>query len=284
MHRIRRPASPQEHHSRTVAGDKSMFVSTELLNQPQVCVWCITSVNRLPRKLRPISVFAMQSWQPIACLHWCLQIMATQQLSVQAHRCTHAFLWTWDRGKWPAREMGPQPVPHLIESKFLLYVLNGLLSSTAVLVQPLWLSREIPKPQYPFEKTQGEEQQDNPLPVTLVPLPLRLQRSKSRQGTNACTGMLCSALSCLHAFDYNSLSCGALHVPGGRTPVVRLDRMRPNRQSNESEPTASEECGRKDTTAGAIHCAGAKRSRVSDLACGFQDFIHATLTNMEFQI
>jgi hypothetical protein len=86
--------------------------------------------------------------------------------------------------------MGPQPVPHLIESKFLLYVLNGLLSSTAVVMQPLWLSGDIPKPQYPFKKGQGEEEQPNPLPVTLVPLPLRLQRSKKRQGANSCTGLL----------------------------------------------------------------------------------------------
>lgn len=84
--------------------------------------------------------------------------------------------------------MGPQPVPHLIESKFLLYVLNGLLACTAVLMQPLWLRGEIPKPQYPFQKGGVRETEPHPLPVTLVPLPLRLQRSKTHQGTTGCTG------------------------------------------------------------------------------------------------
>jgi hypothetical protein len=107
---------------------------------------------------------------------------------MQAHSCTHAFLWTWQRDVWPAKDLGPQPVPHLIPSKFLLYVLNGLLACTAVLMQPLWLSGEIPKPQQPFEKPGAGKDAVNPLPVTLVPLPLQSQRSKSAPGSMLCAG------------------------------------------------------------------------------------------------
>jgi hypothetical protein len=110
-------------------------------------------------------------------------------VDLQAHSCTHAFLWTWQRETWPAKDMGPQPVPHLVPSKFLLYVLNGLLSCTAVLMQPLWLVGDIPTPQQPFERPGAGGDTVNPLPVTLVPLPLQSQRSKSCPDSMFCAGV-----------------------------------------------------------------------------------------------
>ena len=124
--------------------------------------------------------------------------------AVQAHGCTHALLWTWQRDTWPAKDMGPQPVPHLFSSKFLLYVLNGLLSCTAVLMQPLWLSGDIPKPQQPFERPGASGNMPNPLPITLLPLPLQAQRSKSHPSAVYCAGVPwqhCDSRHSLRPFD-----------------------------------------------------------------------------------
>lgn len=110
---------------------------------------------------------------------------------LQAHKCTHAFLWTWQRDIWPAKDMGPQPVPHLVSSKFLLFILNGLLSTTAVLMQPLWLDGEVPQPRQAFERHREAAPADHPLPVALLPLPLQAQRSKSAPSTVLCAGAVC---------------------------------------------------------------------------------------------
>jgi hypothetical protein len=139
-----------------------------------------------------------------------------QRHTLQAHRCSHALLWMWKRESWPAKDLGSQPVPHLIARKFLLYVLNGLLSCSAVLMQPLWLSGDIPKPQYPFEKASGTAGVKNPLPVTLLPLPLRAQTSKASPGTTTCTGGVSHLmLSCfLMSFDSIAKFSSNLRRPG----------------------------------------------------------------------
>ena len=67
---------------------------------------------------------------------------------MQAHGCTHALVWAWDADKWPAKEFGQTTIPHLLDATFLLYILNGLLVSTAVLIQPLWLSTAASEPVY----------------------------------------------------------------------------------------------------------------------------------------
>ncbi|GIM16671.1 hypothetical protein Vretimale_19263 [Volvox reticuliferus] len=55
-------------------------------------------------------------------------------------RCTHALLTPWDEDTEPGksgRSHGTEGQMMLVESSFLLYTLNELLSRTAVLVQPL---------------------------------------------------------------------------------------------------------------------------------------------------
>ena len=84
--------------------------------------------------------------------------------------------------------MGPQPVPHVVPATFLLHALNGLLTSSAVLMQPLWLSGDIPRPQYPFQRAAKRPDEPHPLPVALVPLPLRTEGGKSPAGCITCAG------------------------------------------------------------------------------------------------
>lgn len=92
----------------------------------------------------------------------------------QAHNCTHGFLWPWDASKWPGKDMGQQPVPHLLERKFLIYVINGLLSCSAVLFQPVWLTTPALRAAAPAAALLADGDGDAPsLPlVALVPLPL----------------------------------------------------------------------------------------------------------------
>jgi hypothetical protein len=85
--------------------------------------------------------------------------------------------------------MGQQPVPHLVENTFLLYVLNGLLSCTAVLMQPLWSPHgSVPKPKQGVppsvraSRGQGNTkapakatlEMEAPVSIAFVPLPLQL--------------------------------------------------------------------------------------------------------------
>jgi hypothetical protein len=126
---------------------------------------------------------------------------------VQAHGSTHAFLWPWEPEKWPGKDMGNQAAPHLVENTFLLYVLNGLLSCTAVLVQPIWSPHGAvakPKEQVPASIRAASRGQGNtkapattkvaveaPVSIGLVPLPLQLADGDDRNGTAVhCRGVL----------------------------------------------------------------------------------------------
>eukprot|EP00892_Ulva_mutabilis_P007530 jgi/Ulvmu1/5149/UM021_0166.1 len=120
-----------------------------------------------------------------------------------AHGCTHAFLWPWEPEKWPGKDMGQLHVPHLVDSKFLLYILNGLLSCTAVLLQPLWLSSsDSGKPaQSPAiaaaarssrnapTKTSTQCEGEAPVKVALVGLPLYVEEGVGRPGVTTCHGL-----------------------------------------------------------------------------------------------
>ena len=108
--------------------------------------------------------------------------------------------------------MGNQPVPHLVENTFLLYVLNGLLSCTAVLMQPLWSplgSVAKPKERVPASVRAAARGQGNtkapatttleleaPVSIGLVPLPLQLADEGRKNGAAVhCKGVRCT---CLH--------------------------------------------------------------------------------------
>lgn len=127
---------------------------------------------------------------------------------MQAHGCTHAFLWPWEPEKWPGKDMGQLHVPHLVDSKFLLYILNGLLSCTAVLLQPLWLSStDSGKPaQSPAiaaaarssrnapAKSSAQGEGEAPVKVALVGLPLHVEDGGGRPGVSICRGASPSTL------------------------------------------------------------------------------------------
>ena len=99
--------------------------------------------------------------------------------------------------------MGQLHVPHLVDSKFLLYILNGLLSCTAVLLQPLWLSSsDSGKPtQSPAiaaaarssrnapAKTSSQGESEAPVKVALVGLPLHVEEGGGRPGMTICRGV-----------------------------------------------------------------------------------------------
>ena len=106
--------------------------------------------------------------------------------------------------------MGNQPVPHLVENTFLLYVLNGLLSCTAVLMQPLWSplgSVTKPKERVPASVRAAARGQGNtkapatttlemeaPVSIGLVPLPLQLADGDRGNGASVqCKGALAAA-------------------------------------------------------------------------------------------
>ena len=134
------------------------------------------------------------------CIHKYAQsfvftLSQSQSLSVlQAHGCTHAFLWPWEPEKWPAKDMGQQPVPHLVENTFLLYVLNGLLSCTAVLMQPLWSPNgAVAKPKEAAKtgsKGQGNTKApakatlelEAPVSIGLLPLPVQVEDAENPGG------------------------------------------------------------------------------------------------------
>lgn len=98
--------------------------------------------------------------------------------------------------------MGQLHVPHLVDSKFLLYILNGLLSCTAVLLQPLWLSssdngnpaqspaiaaaarssRNAPA------KSSAHGDGEAPVKVALAGLPLHVEDNPGRPGVAMCRG------------------------------------------------------------------------------------------------
>jgi hypothetical protein len=85
--------------------------------------------------------------------------------------------------------MGRQPVPHLIERKFLIYILNGLLTCSAVMLQPVWLTEHGVKAAAPAAAlVDGQDAPQLP-PVALVPLPLT---GCSTAGSNRvkCSGVL----------------------------------------------------------------------------------------------
>lgn len=146
-------------------------------------------------------------------------------LLLQAQGCTHAFLWPWEPEKWPGKDMGQQPVPHLVENTFLLYVLNGLLSCTAVLMQPLWSpngSVAKPKERLPASVRAAQRGQGNtkapstttlemeaPVSIGLVPLPLRLaEGGNKKNGAVHCKGVLLKLpLLCLTAVPVLALLC-----------------------------------------------------------------------------
>jgi hypothetical protein len=99
--------------------------------------------------------------------------------------------------------MGQLQVPHLVESKFLIYILNGLLSCTAVLIQPLWLSAKGSKPaQTPAiaaaarssrnapAKGSNKAELESPVKVGLVSLPLKLLEGDGSEHVVLCKGVL----------------------------------------------------------------------------------------------
>jgi hypothetical protein len=102
--------------------------------------------------------------------------------------------------------MGQLPIPHLIENTFLLYVLNGLLSCTAVLVQPMWLPKgaAVKKPLDTTVKTSSRGtatkapaktmvEAEAPVAIGLVILPLQIDSSDGP--SVRCKGMPFSMLS-----------------------------------------------------------------------------------------
>lgn len=122
---------------------------------------------------------------------------------MQARCCTHAFLWPWEPEKWPGKDMGQLHVPHLVDSKFLLYILNGLLSCTAVLLQPLWLSSSdsCNPAQSPAiaaaarssrnapAKLAARGDDEAPVKVALAGLPLHVEESPGRPTVSICRGV-----------------------------------------------------------------------------------------------
>lgn len=107
--------------------------------------------------------------------------------------------------------MGQQPVAHLVDHTFLLYVLNGLLSCTAVLMQPLWSpdrSVSKPKERVPASIRAASRGHGNtkapatttlekeaPVSIGLVPLPLQFADGEGKgNGTLVhCRGVYCAA-------------------------------------------------------------------------------------------